>query len=191
MRYFAIFIGVFLISCSHEYPKAYSIDVTGNKITTNDSIGKEYLDKIPRITEALGNDYEAFLYDERKIGKNKAVFIKIGRDAYQVIYLLILNEKGSLINTFEVAGDDCPGANELEDGSVKWCGDKFSVFENDSVFSLTNKKIKTDSFFEDTRCYIDSTVTKYKISYSGNIEKLWEENVHFERVGVSNVQKSE
>ena len=172
-------------SCKNtEYPRIYSTNVKGKEIVIEESFRKKHLDKMPKINEMLKSNFFASIYDNKNLGKNKLVFIIIRGDSYSMIHMLILNKKEELINTFEVAGVDCPFAEELEDGSVEWCGDRFSVFENDSTFNLVDKKIKTDSFLENSKCHIDSTVTTYKINYKAQIEKLSEKSYHFERIGI-------
>ena len=172
-------------SCKNNEPsRTYSTNIKGKEITIGESFRRKYLDKMPQINEMLKSDFSASIYDSRNLEKNQLVFIIIGGDSYTMIHMLILNENEELINTFEVAGIDCPFAEELEDGSVEWCGDRFSVFENDSTFNLVNKKIKTDSFLKNSKCHIDSTVTTYKINYKAQIEKANEKNYHFERIGI-------
>jgi hypothetical protein len=144
-----------------------------------------YLDSMPAVKIGLAGDYTAYRYGERNIGlERKALFVYIARDDYSIIHMLILNKKEELINTFEVAGVECGFAEELEDGSAEWCGDRLSVFENDSTFNLTNKTIKADSFMENAKFYIDSNVTTYKINYKAQIEKIGEKRYHFERIGI-------
>lgn len=155
--------------------KGFSIE---NKKELGDGFKKQYLNQISSIYEILDGDYSAYLYERKKIGKNQGIFVYVVRDSYGILYLLLINKNKKLLSSVEIAGTNCGGVYERNNGQVEWCGDRYSLFENDSIFNTILVNEITDGYEVDAPTYTDSLVVKYKINNKGVIQKLEERIYH-------------
>lgn len=113
----------------------------------------------------------AFFVSYIKREKYYSIFIKVNQgDSQHEIILINVDKKLNYIDSIVVHGGFHHQPEELEDGTVRWYIDNYSLLVENCILYY-DIQLYSEGFYEDAKEWTEEKVDTFEINYKGNIKR--------------------